>query len=129
MVCHGELASLKPQPRYFTSFYVMMSLGGPGGGLFVGLIAPNFCHANYELPDGLAICAALVVILVPRPRATWLHAVWLRSAWWRAALAAMLCGDVIFLGVGVREDVHGYRVVERNFYGLLRVADNGNPSQ
>ena len=129
MVCHGELVSLKPHPRYLTSFYVMISLGGAAGGVFVGLIAPNFFHANYELPDGLAICAALVVILAPRPRAAWLHAVWLRSAWWRAALAAMLCGYVIFLGVGVRKDVHGYRVVERNFYGLLRVADNGNPSR
>jgi hypothetical protein len=60
MVCHGELVSLKPHPRYLTSFYVMISLGGAAGGLFVGLIAPNFFHANYELPDGLAICAALV---------------------------------------------------------------------
>jgi SAM-dependent methyltransferase len=129
MVCHGELALLKPHPRYLTNFYLMIALGGAAGGLFVGLVAPNFFHANYELPDGLAICAALVVILVPRPGAAWLRTAWLRATWWRATLATLLCGYVIFLGVGVRQNVHRYRVVQRNFYGLLRVADDGDLSQ
>src|SRR5262249_43445507 len=34
MVCHGELSRLKPHPRYLTSFYVIISLGGAVGGLF-----------------------------------------------------------------------------------------------
>src|SRR6185295_9937960 len=42
MFCHGELARLKPHPRYLTAFYVAVSLGGAIGGVFVGLIAPNF---------------------------------------------------------------------------------------
>jgi hypothetical protein len=28
LFCHGELARLKPPPRYLTQFYLMMSLGG-----------------------------------------------------------------------------------------------------
>ena len=60
MFCHGELARLKPHPRYLTGFYVAISLGGAAGGVFVGLIAPNFFNSYYEFPIGLAICAALV---------------------------------------------------------------------
>ena len=32
MVCHGELYALKPHPRWLTSFYLMISLGGAIGG-------------------------------------------------------------------------------------------------
>ena len=38
MVCHGELARIKPHPRYLTRFYVSVSLGGAGGGLFVSFL-------------------------------------------------------------------------------------------
>ena len=34
MVCHGELARLKPDPSRLTEFYLMMSAGGALGGLF-----------------------------------------------------------------------------------------------
>ena len=57
MVCHGELARLKPHPRYLTGFYVTVSLGGAMGGLFVGLVAPNLFRAYYEFPIGLVFCA------------------------------------------------------------------------
>src|SRR5262249_15155305 len=45
MVCHGELARLKPHPQYLTGFYVTISLGGAIGGLFVGLAAPYLFRA------------------------------------------------------------------------------------
>lgn len=66
MVCHGELARLKPHPRHLTGFYVIVSLGGAAGGLFVGLAAPNFFRAYYEFPLGLALCAALSVLVFAR---------------------------------------------------------------
>jgi predicted O-methyltransferase YrrM len=44
-----------------------------------------------------------------------------------AALAIVLCGYLACLAVVMREMVDGYRVVARNFYGLLRVEDEGNP--
>ncbi|HYM06732.1 MAG TPA: fused MFS/spermidine synthase [Terriglobales bacterium] len=121
MVCHGELATRKPHARYLTGFYLMVALGGAAGGLFVGLVAPNLFDAYYEFPSGLAMCAA-IVLLLPRPRAA---AVWKA---WRPARVVLLSGYVIFLGVVVRESVHNYRVVERNFYGQLRVRDDGDPS-
>jgi MFS family permease len=51
MVCHGELARLKPDPRYLTSFYLMVSLGGALGGVFVAIGAPHLFHSYVELPD------------------------------------------------------------------------------
>ena len=66
MVCHGELVRLKPHPRYLTGFYVIVSLGGAMGGLFVGLLAPNVFHAYYEFPIGLALCALVTAIVFAR---------------------------------------------------------------
>ena len=125
MFCHGELVHRKPHPRYLTGFYVMISLGGALGGIFVGLIAPNFFDSNYELPAGLALCAALVVTLAPQPaflqRARW-------RRFWAPALAALLAAYIIFLGVGIRNGFHGYLAVQRNFYGQLRVRQSEDPS-
>jgi hypothetical protein len=117
MVCHGELARLKPHPRYLTGFYVTVSLGGAVGGLFVGLVAPNLFRAYYEFPIGLGLCAAVAFLVLAR--GLWRlagGALWARPRWGAAALALVL-----------REMVDGYRVVARNFYGLLRVQDQGNP--
>ncbi len=121
MVCHGEMARLKPHARYLTEFYVMMSVGGATGGIFVGLVAPNLFNARYELPVGLGACAILVgVVLVReyRPR--------LASHGGQAAVAfglAAVAGYVWFLGGVIHYEVHGYRVLVRNFYGSLRVED------
>ena len=41
MVCHGELARLKPDPKYLTHFFLMISAGGALGGLLVGFLAPH----------------------------------------------------------------------------------------
>jgi spermidine synthase len=120
MFCHGELTRLKPHPRYLTGFYVMISLGGALGGVFVGLIAPNFFNAYYEFPIGLCLCAALIAILMPRP--SW-------GKFWKPALAALFIGYAIYLGKGVSEGVRGYRLIERNFYGQLRVDQDGEPSE
>lgn len=42
MVCHGEVARLKPGARYLTSFYLLLSAGGASGGIFVAIIAPRY---------------------------------------------------------------------------------------
>lgn len=62
MVCHGELAKSKPQPRYLTQFYLMVSLGGALGGIFVAIVAPHLFHSYLEMPIAVAGCALLAVI-------------------------------------------------------------------
>jgi SAM-dependent methyltransferase len=64
MVCHGELARLKPHPRYLTHYFLMISVGGALGGLLVGLVAPHVFQALYELQIGLAACAVLALIVL-----------------------------------------------------------------
>ncbi len=64
MVCHGELARLRPHPRHLTDFYIWMSLGGVLGGIFNSLVAPHVFTGVIEYPLALA----LAVLLRPSPQ-------------------------------------------------------------
>ena len=59
VVCHGELARVKPSPIYLTHFYLSLAAGGALGGLLVGLVAPQVFHNYWEMP--LAILALVVL--------------------------------------------------------------------
>jgi hypothetical protein len=61
MVCHGEVARLKPHSRYLTHFYLTISAGGALGGLLVAVAAPLLCNADYELPIGLVATTTLAL--------------------------------------------------------------------
>lgn len=68
MVCHGELARLKPRPRHLTEFYLWIAAGGAIGGLLVGIAAPYCLKANYEWQIGVALSACLsagLLLLAP----------------------------------------------------------------
>ena len=116
MVCHGELARRKPHPRYLTQFYLMVSVGGAAGGLFVALIAPRVFHSYLELPVAMARASG------------------------RAGDCGR-CGDRLRCGCARRwcsrpshsphimapAEEHknrGYVLSARNFYGVLRVRDD-----
>lgn len=73
MVCHGELARLKPSPRHLTSFYLAITAGGAAGGAFVALVAPALFAGYWELSLGLWGCAALAVVALRRDAASWLR--------------------------------------------------------
>jgi len=121
MVCHGELARLKPAGRQLTSFYLMVSLGGAVGGLFVGLIAPQVFSGFFELPLALGACALLVLVVLRRdPRSPFCKARW-QLAWLVVVLIAV--GVNVSLIVGVYKQVRSSRVMVRNFYGTIREAD------
>ena len=63
MVCHGELARRRPNPRHLTEFYFWMSLGGALGGAVTALVAPLVFERVWEYP------LALVLALLLRPAA------------------------------------------------------------
>jgi SAM-dependent methyltransferase len=111
MFLHGEMARLRPGPRYLTRFYLMLSLGGALGGVTVGLVAPHVLPAYYELGIGLVL-TALVAAAVLRNR-RWL---------WVASVAVAGC-CAWFLSLQVRDDMAGARVMQRNFYGTLVTVD------
>ena len=112
MFCHSELARRRPPPRFLTSFYLMVSLGGALGGVFVGLIAPLVFNGYFELPAGMVLCALLALHLRRKSRST-RHLAKLALV----ALAGFLvCMRVFSLASGTR-------LMTRNFYGSLRVTD------
>jgi MFS family permease len=126
MVCHGELARIKPHPRYLTSFYLMVSVGGALGGVFVSLFAPAVFNGSYELPISIAGTAVLALLVLRRDPDSRFCSGKRRQLWWVLLAAAL--GLCFALSYEVRETVSGYRVLARNFYGTLRVSDYGTAS-
>jgi hypothetical protein len=114
MFCHGELARLKPAPRYLTRFYLMVSLGGAAGAALVGIVAPLVLPAHFELPLGLIIAASVLFWQVrDDPR---VYAVLAFSA---------LAATIGCMGWGVATFYDGTIVASRNFYGVMRVQETG----
>ena len=126
MTCHGELARLKPHPKYLTHFYLMISAGGALGGVLVGLIAPHVLHAYYELPLGLVACAALILVVVKQDSSLEWFQRWTQPApiLGLAATAALAA----FVGMQIYKSADDARLLVRNFYGALKVTDTGPAS-
>jgi hypothetical protein len=111
MVCHGELARIKPDPAHLTRFYLMISLGGALGAVLVAIVAPLVLPGYFEL--GIALVAlAGIIVTVKRMRL--------------AGLAVMVA-TAGFVGRGVYDYTEGVRVMERDFYGVVRTADHLSP--
>jgi SAM-dependent methyltransferase len=124
MVCHGELARMKPHPRHLTAFFVAISVGGALGGVFVGLVAPRAFGDLWELPVGIVFTAALVAVVLVRDRAGFPTDRGQRAAVAGTAFfTAVLAGALIWIYVDLSS---GVRLFTRNFYASLKVYDTGN---
>src|SRR5690606_12867898 len=67
MIAHGELYLLRPSSEYLTTFYLMVSVGGALGGIFVNLIAPFIFTGYWEFYLAwLLVFIILIVSLLPR---------------------------------------------------------------
>jgi hypothetical protein len=113
MVCHGELAALKPHPAQLTRFYLMMSLGGAGGAVLVAIVAPLALPGYFELGIALILLGVLFAIRV-RGLASW-------------GVGAVLVATVALVVKGAYDYAGGIRVMERDFYGVVRTADHLTP--
>ncbi|HEX6793127.1 MAG TPA: hypothetical protein VF304_04680, partial [Casimicrobiaceae bacterium] len=114
MFCHGELAQSKPAPRYLTRFYLMVSLGGAAGAALVGIVAPLVLPAHFELAIGLIAAACLLAWQVRADPLVF------------GGLA--LIAGVATIGCAIWHVVDFYDstiLTARNFYGVLRVQENG----
>ena len=121
MVCHGELVRLKPHPKYLTSFYLMISLGGALGGVFVGLVAPHLFTGYFELPVGLAATAVVVLGALHLDPASEFYRAWKRPV--SIVCQLLTAGLILYMGIQIRENTKGARVLVRNFYGGLKIND------
>jgi spermidine synthase len=113
MVCHGELALLKPDPAHLTRFYLMMSLGGALGAVLVAIVAPLALPGYFELGIALILLGALFAVRV-RGLANW-------------GVLAVLAATVVLVIRGAYDYTSGIRVMERDFYGVVRTADHYSP--
>lgn len=126
MFCHGELAKLKPDPAHLTTFYLMCSIGGAVGAVFVALVAPRVFSGYYELHVTLGICAILVLVVHHRdPRSEFRKTRW-QPAW--LILIALVVALIASLFTSAREQSAEARLSVRNFYGVLHVIDGTVPN-
>ncbi len=73
MVCHGEVARLKPAPKHLTSFYLSIALGGALGGVFVSVIAPRIFSDYWELLLAVLACCVLLLGAAVSDGESWWH--------------------------------------------------------
>ncbi len=118
VTCHGELAGARPAPRYLTRFYLCMSFGGAIGGMGVGLGAPLWFNAYWELP-GLMCAVALIGI------GAGLNVGPGRRRLWALPAIAALAGAGWFSWAYVKFQNANSIAATRNFYGMLRVTEHG----
>lgn len=142
MICHGELAKLKPQADKLTLFYLYLSLGGALGSLFVSFAAPQLFTLFYEFPlaiIGVYLLFAMCLWHKPVNIKTTHSSVslvkyyglselqWLKSA--TVVSALLVVGFLSYLNAIYDQ----YNVASsRNFYGILSVKDvevNGQPKR
>ncbi len=119
MVCHGELARLKPHPSKLTTFYLSISIGGALGSLAMAVIAPLVLAGYFELYAAL-IAAAVIALFIPIGNSS------------RSRLFAKGVAGIVVIGVsalswkGIHDYTSGVRFMERDFYGVVRTRDNSN---
>lgn len=123
MVCHGELARRKPDPRHLTEFYLLMSAGGALGGLFVSLAAPRLFKTYAEWPLALMLAFAIASVVL------------LRIAWsLRGNLRrlALLCATSVATALGLwfassaGSKADSSLETVRNFYGVVTVQEDAD---
>ena len=115
MICHGELARIKPQAQGLTLFYLIISLGGFLGSAFVAFVAQNTFSQFLEFPFAILSVFLLLAVtcFISPSKVSWLK-------------HASMIGFVVLTGLFIyfnqlyiSNDIHS----ERNFYGILSVKD------
>ena len=117
MFCHGELYRQRPAPRYLTTFYLMISVGGALGALLIAIVAPLVLKGYFELGFTLIACALLVA--------------WSAMAiqkWVVLIAFAMVCTTSWFVMDNLNDYSRDIRVMVRNFYGVVRTRDYTEPA-
>ncbi|OYP29832.1 spermidine synthase [Rhodopirellula sp. MGV] len=121
LLCHGEVARLKPATNRLTLYYAMLSAGGALGGIIVAIICPMVLNNHAELPFFVALVTALTFLLFfackgwKQPHYDWAAASRLKFG----ALLVMIT-PIITMAL-----VSNHRTIasQRNFFGVLKVRE------
>jgi spermidine synthase len=111
MICHGELYQLRPPANQLTTFYLMSSLGGAFGGVFVNFVAPALFNGYWEFYLGwLMTMLILVIRLFPK----WVGEYKKQT---QAVALSFVIGTLLMLGLNSGGEQLS---ADRNFYGVVR---------
>jgi hypothetical protein len=117
LLCHGELYARRPPAARLSTYYLWIAVGGVVGSLAVGVVAPLVFRDYTELTAGLLVVGLGVAVSVVRPKVTA----------GRVVVALASVGLVVALPVLERRLVDGVLETRRNFFGVLRVQEEGTP--
>ena len=112
MFYHGELANLKPAPRYLTRFYLMVSLGGALGGVVRRRRGPVGVRYLLRVRHRAGRSRGLLAAYLLWPLPKWIPA---GRAWRRRWPPSTTCTNTSY------DLKRNTRLTMRNFYGTLRV--------
>ncbi len=113
MFCHGELARLRPDPRHLTRFYLMISVGGALGAVLIAIIAPLTLRGYFEVNIALVLLALLVLLQLDG---------------WKRLIGVAVVGATAYYAIeGAYYYARDLRVMERDFYGVVRTRDSADP--
>ncbi len=99
MVCHGEVARLKPRPAQLTSFYLSIAAGGVLGSAFVVFVAPQtFRNFFWELHVSLWLCWVLFVVAMAQDKRSWLYS---GRPWLLGLASIVICIGLLDMAKGV----------------------------
>jgi hypothetical protein len=124
MICHGELARMRPTADRLTAYYLAISGGGALGGLLTGVVAPVVFPDYYELPVVVPVVWLLGLgVLVTDRSSPFFDG---RNMLWLAGMGLLFVGVV---GGTINYFVHREEssiARARNFYGAIRVREFGD---
>ncbi|MDZ7812496.1 MAG: fused MFS/spermidine synthase [Ideonella sp.] len=115
---HGELAHARPQPRYLTRFYLMLSAGGALGGALASIAAPALFNSFIEFRLLLVVFGVVSLI------SFWGYLTRNIVAKGLLGLLVLSVGaGALLAGHSVYTDQHGRVVALRNFYAVTSVKE------
>jgi len=119
LICHAELYKLKPHPKYLTSFYLMISLGGALGGIFVALVAPLIFPAFFELHFLVIACYLLLIIILFNDKSGVLFRKKFTHGWLFIIIGFILVSYLF--GLDINSSLKKPFYIFRDFYGVVRI--------
>jgi spermidine synthase len=119
LLCHGEVARLKPQASLLTQYYMLLSAGGAIGGVIVAIVCPILLRTHIEVPFSLALVSALTAMMFFACRG-WKETRYDWSAAYRLRFAAiaLMVAPLLAIALAPQDEVIAS---ERNFFGVLQV--------
>nr|WP_143548132.1 fused MFS/spermidine synthase [Rhodopirellula sp. SM50] len=121
LLCHGEVARLKPGTDKLTQYYAMLSAGGALGGVIVAIVCPLLLNNHAELPFFVALVTALTFLLFFACKT------WNRTEYDWAAAARLKYGAIVLMIAPIltMAFVSNNRTIasQRNFFGVLKVRE------